>query len=145
MFVAAWSPEFTPDQPQLTSAVVPVELRGVPYLLFNQQSLSRIATAVGKPVSLAPEIERKENFEVAKVWVKVNLLTTLPDRIVSGFSNGREVEISVSYPWLPEKCTNCGKFGHRQHLCSSPGSKMATYSSTSYSKRCASLSSFHES
>ncbi|CAF2070493.1 unnamed protein product [Brassica napus] len=121
MFVAAWSPEFTPEQPQLTSAVVPVELRGVPYLLFNQQSLSRIATAVGKPVSLAPEIERKENFEVAKVWVKVNLLTTLPDRIVSGFSNGREVEISVSYPWLPEKCTNCGKFGHRQHLCSSPG------------------------
>ena len=98
MFVAAWSPEFTPEQPQLTSAVVPVELRGVPYLLFNQQSLSRIATAVGKPVSLAPEIERKENFEVAKVWVKVNLLTTLPDMIVSGFSNGREVEISVSYP-----------------------------------------------
>ncbi|KAF2540248.1 hypothetical protein F2Q68_00029696 [Brassica cretica] len=81
--------------------MVPVELRGVPYLLFNQQSLSRIATVVGKPVSLAPETERKENFVVAKV----------------------EVEISVSYPWLPEKCTNCGKFGHRQHLCPSPGSK----------------------
>lgn len=26
-------------------------------------------------------------------------------------------------PWLPEKCTNYGKFGHRQHLCPSPGSK----------------------
>ncbi|KAG5385046.1 hypothetical protein IGI04_036516 [Brassica rapa subsp. trilocularis] len=123
MFVAAWSPEFTPEQPQLTSAVVPVELRGVPYLLFNQQSLCRIATAVGKPVSLAPETERKENFEVAKVWVKVNLLNPLPDRIVSGFSSGREVEISVSYPWLPDKCTNCGKFGHRQHLCPASGSK----------------------
>ncbi|KAF3563167.1 hypothetical protein DY000_02015527 [Brassica cretica] len=93
MFVAAWSPEFTPEQPQLTSAVVPVELRGVPYLLFNNQSL------------------------IAKVWVKVNLLAALPDRIVSGFSNGREVEISVSYPWLPDKCSSCKKFGHKHQLC----------------------------
>ncbi|KAL0749624.1 hypothetical protein Bca101_031627 [Brassica carinata] len=79
MFVAAWSPEFTPEQPQLTSAVVP--------------------------------------FEVAKVWVKVNLLAALPDRIVSGFSNGKEVEISVSYPWLPDKCSSCKKFGHKHQLC----------------------------
>ena len=54
--------------------MVAVEFRGVSYLLFNHQSLSRIATAVGKPVSLSPETERKENFEVAKVWVRVDLL-----------------------------------------------------------------------
>ncbi|KAF3575402.1 hypothetical protein F2Q69_00063063 [Brassica cretica] len=118
LFVAPWSPDFSPEQPQLTEAVVPVELRGVPYLLFNQQSLSRIATAVGKPVSMAPETERKENFEVARLWVKVNLLAELPTRIVSGFSNGREVEISVSYPWLPSKCQTCGKFGHGNSMCS---------------------------
>ncbi|KAF3561554.1 hypothetical protein DY000_02018593 [Brassica cretica] len=121
MFIAAWSPEFTPEQPQLTSAVIPVEFRGVPYLLFNNQSLSRIATAVGRHVSLAPETERKENCEVAKVWVQVNLLADLPDRIVSGFSNGREVEISVSYPWLPDKCSRCKKFGHKHQLCPSAG------------------------
>ncbi|KAF3508474.1 hypothetical protein F2Q69_00005070 [Brassica cretica] len=66
------------------------------YLLFNKQSLSRLATAIGKPVSLALETERKENFEVAKMWVRVNLLSDLPKRIVSGFSNGREVDIRVS-------------------------------------------------
>ena len=121
MFVAAWSPEFTPEQPQLTSIVVPVELRGVPYLMFNQQSLSRIATAIGRPVSLAPKTERKENFEVAKVWIHVNLLESLPEKIVSGFSNGREAEIFVSYPWLPDKCSQCGKFGHKHQLCPSAG------------------------
>lgn len=117
MFVSTWSPEFSPDEPQVTTAVVPVELRGVPYLLFNKQSLSRIATAVGKPVSLAPETERKENFEVAKLWVRVNLLDELPKRIVSGFSNGREVAITVTYPWLPSKCENCKKFGHDAGIC----------------------------
>lgn len=117
MFLAPWSPEFSPEQPQLSTAVVPVEFRGVPYLLFNRQSLSRIATAVGRPVSLAPETERKENFEVAKVWVRVDLLADLPKKIVSGFSNGREIEIDVSYPWLPKKCDKCGKSGHDQNLC----------------------------
>ncbi|WZZ67888.1 hypothetical protein YC2023_079258 [Brassica napus] len=115
--LSPWSPEFSPEQPQLSTVVVPVDFRGVPCLLFNRQSLSRIATAVGKPVSLAPETERKENFEVAKVWVRVDLLADLPKKIVSGFSNGRENEIDVSYPWLPKKCDKCGKFGHDQNLC----------------------------
>lgn len=117
MFVAPWSPDFSPDQPQLTYAVNPVELRGLPYYLFNKQSLSRITTAIGKPVSLAPETERKENFEVARVWVRVNLLAELQARIVSGFNNGREVEITVSYPWLPSQCHACGKYGHEQSVC----------------------------
>lgn len=54
MYIAPWSPKFSLEEPQISTAVVPVELRGVPYLLFNKKSLSRIATAIGKPVSLAP-------------------------------------------------------------------------------------------
>lgn len=48
MFVAPWSPKFTHEEGPLTNAVVPVELRGVLYLLFNKENLSRLATAVGK-------------------------------------------------------------------------------------------------
>ncbi|KAF8100365.1 hypothetical protein N665_0226s0026 [Sinapis alba] len=118
MFVAPWSPEYSPDQPPLTSATVPVELRNVPYLLFNCESLSRIATAVGKPESLFPETERKENFAVAKLYVRVDLTAPLPHRIISGFSNGKEVQIDVSYPWLPVKCETCKKFGHSRDKCS---------------------------
>ncbi|KAH0852717.1 hypothetical protein HID58_093766 [Brassica napus] len=90
MFVAPWSPKFTHEEGPLTNAVVPVELRGVLYLLFNKENLSRLATAVGKAVDLTKK-----------------LLTN----IISGFSNGREVDISVSYPWLPLKCESCGKYG----------------------------------
>ncbi|KAF3556516.1 hypothetical protein F2Q69_00015762 [Brassica cretica] len=98
MFVSPWSPDFTPDEAPITQAVVPVELRNVPYLLFNKESLSRLATAVGKPVSLCPETERKENFKVAKLYVRVDLTKPLPRKIISGYSNGKEtlVERSVS-------------------------------------------------
>lgn len=91
MFVAPWSPEFTPEEAPITSTVVPVELRGVPYLIFNRESLSRLATAVGKPDSLAPETERKENFQVAKLYVRVDLTQELPSKIISGFSNGKKL------------------------------------------------------
>lgn len=117
MFVAPWAPDYSPDEPPLTNAIIPVEMRNVPYLLFNKESLSRIATAVGKPESLAPETERKENFEVAKLFVRVDLTAPLPNKIISGFSNGREVEIDVSYPWLPVKCELCKKFGHKSSKC----------------------------
>lgn len=117
MFVAPWSPDYSPDEPPLTSAIVPVEMRNVPYLLFNQESLSRLATSIGKPDSLAPETKRKENFEVAKLYVRVDLTTPLPSKIVSGFSNGKEVEIAVTYPWLPVKCDLCKKFGHPSVRC----------------------------
>ncbi|KAF8082241.1 hypothetical protein N665_0841s0008 [Sinapis alba] len=117
MFVAPWSPEYSREEPPLTSATVPIELRNVPYLLFNREILSRIATAVGKPESLFPETERKENFAVAKLYVKVDLTAPLPNRIISGFSNGKEVQIDVSYPWLPVKCEACKKFGHNKDKC----------------------------
>ncbi|KAG2302208.1 hypothetical protein Bca52824_030859 [Brassica carinata] len=117
MFVSPWSPDFAPEEAPITSAIVPVELRNVPYLLFNNESLGRLATAVGRPVSVAPETQRKENFQVAKLFVKVDLLKRLPDTIVYGFSNGREFQIDVSYPWLPIKCELCGKYGHKKEEC----------------------------
>ncbi|KAJ4906107.1 Uncharacterized protein Rs2_09765 [Raphanus sativus] len=117
MFVSLWSPDFTPQETPITSVVVQVEMRGVPYLMFNRESLSRLATAVGKPVSLAPETMRKENFQVAKLMVQVDLTKKLPDKIISGFSNGREMEIAVAYPWLPVKCASCGKYGHNAEKC----------------------------
>lgn len=117
MFVAPWSPEFTPEEAPLTNAVVPVELRDVLYLLFNKESLSRLATAIGKPVALALETERKENFHVAKLYVRVDLTKKLPSKIISGFTNGREFEISVSSSWLPVKCETCKKYGHTKEKC----------------------------
>lgn len=49
--------------------------------------------------------------------MRVDLTAPLPNKIVSGFSNGKEVQIDVSYPWLPVKCDACKKFGHTKERC----------------------------
>lgn len=55
------------------------------YIFINDESLSKLATAIGKPVALAPEIQRKQKFQVAKLFVKVDLTKSLLDTIVSVF------------------------------------------------------------
>ncbi|KAJ4879946.1 Uncharacterized protein Rs2_37000 [Raphanus sativus] len=74
MFVVPWSPDFTPYEAPITQAVVPVELRNVPYLLFNKESLSRLATAVGKHVSLY----RKQSAKKSSKSQSFTLEWTLP-------------------------------------------------------------------
>ncbi|RID62459.1 hypothetical protein BRARA_E01532 [Brassica rapa] len=98
MFIAPRSPEFTPEEAPLTNVVVPVELRGVLYLLFNKESLSRLATVVGKPVSLAPETEQKENFQVAKLYVIVDL--TRSSRLTSSLVSQMEGKLTSQSPIL---------------------------------------------
>ncbi|CAA7041571.1 unnamed protein product [Microthlaspi erraticum] len=117
MCVAPWSPDFTPEQPPLTKAQVMVEFRGIPYLLFNDDSLARIASGVGEPKALSPETARKDTFEVAKIVVEVDLFRELPTTLVSGLSSGKEFVVSVTYPWLPPRCGDCSAFGHTYSHC----------------------------
>lgn len=66
--------------------------------------------------------------------MRVNLLKDLPTCIVSGYSDGREFEIDVSYPWLPRQCTECKVFGHAtsecMHKASTSGRKVQRRSSS---------------
>lgn len=94
-----------------------MEFRGIPYLLFNDESLARIASGVGEPNALSPETARRETFKVAKIVVEVDLLKELPSKLISGLTSGKEFEISVTYPWLPPKCEDCAVFGHSISHC----------------------------
>lgn len=86
MFVAPWSPDFTPDEAPLMQAVVPVELMTVLYLLFNKESLSRLTTTVGKPVSLYPETERKGLPSCTSKWI---LQSRCQEKSSLGFLTGK--------------------------------------------------------
>ncbi|KAF8087498.1 hypothetical protein N665_0583s0007 [Sinapis alba] len=118
MFVAPWCPEYSPKEPPLTSVIVAVEMQNFPYMLFNKEILSRLATAMGKPASLFPETKRKKRFDVPKLYVRVDLTAPLPHKIISCFFNGKEVQIDISYPWLPVNCDLFKKFGHKKEKCS---------------------------
>ncbi|CAA7031786.1 unnamed protein product [Microthlaspi erraticum] len=90
MCVAPWSPDFSPKQAPLTKA---------------------------QANRLSPETARHDTFEVAKILVEVDFEKELPSKLISGLTNGKEFEVSVTYPWLPPKCGECGVFGHTNTHC----------------------------
>lgn len=76
-----------------------------------------IASAAGIPDKLHPEIIACTNFEVAKVCVTADLSKQLPRRMK--FTIQRvETMVEFTYPWLPSKCSTCGKWGHSEKVCS---------------------------
>lgn len=65
---------------------------------------------------LHPETEQCLNLKIAKVFVKVDLSKEIPRSMKYTFQ-GKETLVEYIYPWLPAKCTCCGKWGHTEKVC----------------------------
>ena len=67
-------------------------------------------------MKLHPETIACTNFEVAKVFAKVDVSKALPQAI--NFSkNGKEFVVDFHFPWLPSRCKHCDKWGHTEEVC----------------------------
>lgn len=56
------------------------------------------------------------NFEVAKVFVNVDVTKALPKHITFT-KNGKSFRVNYYYPWLPARCKYCEKWGHSEAVC----------------------------
>ena len=93
-----------------------VHLRGFPLHMYSWEGLSFITSAVGFPVKPHPETVACTNFEVAKVFVKVDVSKALPKEI--NFSkNGKKFVVDFQFPWLPTRSRFCDKWGHAEEVC----------------------------
>lgn len=114
MVISKWSPVEDKSEGKLTPLWV--HLKNVPMNMYSWGGLSFISSAAGVPDKLHPETIACTNFDVAKVCVKADLSKQLPKRINFNIE-GEDVMIEFSYPWLPSKCSNCGKWGHTEIIC----------------------------
>ncbi|CAL9248188.1 unnamed protein product, partial [Arabidopsis halleri] len=92
--------------------------RDVPGFLFSQKGLRFLADITGDFVRLHPNTERCTRLDLARILVEVNLEKVLTERICVEDKEGVEYMISVSYPWLPPRCTQCRSWGHKEADCS---------------------------
>ena len=114
MVVSHWSP--VDDESKKKLIPLWVHLTGVPMSMYSWEGLSFISSAAGEPDRLHPETIACTDFEVAKVMVKADFSKQLPKRM--NFTIGGEDKlVEFTYPRLPMKCTNCGKWGHSDLIC----------------------------
>lgn len=115
MFVAKW--ESGVCKMELSSALIWLELRNVPFQFFNDDGLEHIAGLVEDPKYLHPSTINKINLEVAKVFTIIDSRKPLPEAINVQFDSGEISRVLVSSPWIPLVCEHCKKIGHTTKTC----------------------------
>lgn len=116
LVVAKWTPKELEEKPEVKSIPLWVHLKNVPMNMFSWEGLSFITSAAGHPVKLHPETSACSNFKVAKIFTNVDLSKDLP-RKINFTKNGKSSLVEFSYPWLPDRCNTCGKWGHIDKVC----------------------------
>ena len=99
-----------------------VHFHNIPLEFWSEEGLSRIASAVGKPLYGDAATESCSRINFAKICVEVQADQKLIDScdILFPDEQGRpsSCSIRVSYPWKPPSCSFCRVFGHSLTKCS---------------------------
>ncbi|XP_022566691.2 uncharacterized protein LOC111210528 [Brassica napus] len=83
------------------------------------RGLSFATSPIGVLVKLHPDTALCKDLKVAKVFIKADLTKALP-RSMNFKYQGKDTLIDFTLPWLPTKCTTCGKWGHSEKDCLKP-------------------------
>ncbi|ESQ29077.1 hypothetical protein EUTSA_v10023978mg, partial [Eutrema salsugineum] len=128
-----WSASGSLDLPELVSAPTWAILKDVPPMMYSLDGISCIASAIGEP--LHTEKSRLDSINIGETKVKVEIMldSSPPSEIIVRDLEGNSARVSVTYPRLPPKCSNCCKFGHLLNRCPWPLQRRAA-SDTGYSK-----------
>lgn len=116
MVVQKWSPKSEEEKQEEEAVPMWVHLEKVPLHMYSWEGISFFTSTVGFPVKLHPETIACTNFDVAKVFVKVDVTKALPKEITF-FKDGNQFTVRYYYPGLPVRCKNCDKWGHGEAAC----------------------------
>ncbi|KAF3520218.1 hypothetical protein DY000_02061200 [Brassica cretica] len=114
---AQWSSEHSSSTPPLSSIKIWAHLTGVPLDLRYQHGLSLVAGLIGEPKETDDFTLNLVNLTLSHVKLEVDLTKPLPSVVEFVRQSGEVVEVLVSYPWLPSKCTHYHELGHVVRNC----------------------------
>ncbi|KAJ9566105.1 hypothetical protein OSB04_002071 [Centaurea solstitialis] len=127
MFVGPWDPSKGLARPSHESCPLWVKFHNVPLVLFNQEGISRIASALGVPkrmdactASMCDKKWGRPGFAkvLIDVWATGELKRDLEVVIPHLHDEGVDkIKIGVEYLWEPNQCSLCCVFGHKHSSC----------------------------
>lgn len=123
--VFPWSPDGSLEPLELATAPTWAVLKNVPPQMYSLDGISVITSAIGEPLHTEKSRLDPYHFGDTKVKVEICLESSPPSTIIVRDSQGNSVRVEVSYPRLPPKCCNCGRFGHLLNRCPKPLLKKA--------------------
>ena len=118
--VFPWSPDASLQLLELETAPTWAILENVPPQMYSLDGISVIASAIGEPLHTEKSKLDPFYFGNTKVKVEISLDNPPPNTIIVRDAQKNQVTVRVSYPRLPPKCCNYGRFGHLLDRCPKP-------------------------
>ncbi|KAK1307315.1 hypothetical protein QJS10_CPA10g01534 [Acorus calamus] len=111
---------------------IPLWIRfpALPLHMWGTRLISKLASAVGKPLYMDTATASRSRVDFARVCVEISAQSELPSSILYREESIWK-EIPVDYEWKPSPCPQCRTFGHSESQCSLQGVSLKSNSGTS--------------
>ncbi|XP_028083502.1 uncharacterized protein LOC114284753 [Camellia sinensis] len=116
LILKQWTRMMKLTKEKATKVPVWVRLFNVPLEYWDNDGLSRIASAVGVPLFMDHLIEEGSRVSFARVCVEIEASSNLP-AMFNISCGGNTIVVRVEYQGLPAKCDHCIAFGHNTSKC----------------------------
>ena len=117
IIMKSWSPGLTLSKESQNTVPVWVNFFYLPMELWGPEGLSRVASAIGKPLQVDRMTATKRRISYARVCIEMSAENDPIDELTVQFNNPKTgkreaVNVRIQYQWTPVRCVKCKTFGH---------------------------------
>ncbi|KAF8017595.1 hypothetical protein BT93_H2702 [Corymbia citriodora subsp. variegata] len=112
LILQQWQPMLELKKGEHSSIPVWIRLKNIPYGLWSATGLSKIASAIGRPLYVDQRTEQLKMISFARVCVELSASSPCHDTVKVLINDATRI-IDVEYEWKPVSCPSCGIFGHK--------------------------------
>ncbi|KAF8020818.1 hypothetical protein BT93_G1291 [Corymbia citriodora subsp. variegata] len=95
-----------------SSIPVWIRLKNLPYDLWSATGISKIASAIGRPLYVDQRTKQLKMISFARVCIELSTSSPCHETIKVVVNDATRI-VDVEYEWKPLSCPSCGIFGHR--------------------------------
>ena len=112
-----WKPGMDMLNIQLSTVPIWVKFYNIPLEYWTSTGLGYIASTVGIPLHLDALTENQTKLSFARICIEVGVDCEFPKSVLLDRGNGNLSTIRIVYPWAPQCCPVCRRFGHNLENC----------------------------
>ncbi|KAI5382050.1 hypothetical protein KIW84_UN0211 [Lathyrus oleraceus] len=112
LYLRQWSSDFEMKEDILRVMPLWVTFPQLPLHLWGEKCLAKIASSIGKPITMDECTTKKLRVSYARMLVEVDVTQKLRNSINIRDHNNKLVQQCIEYEWVPKYCHKCLKIGH---------------------------------
>ncbi|KAF9618718.1 hypothetical protein IFM89_002413 [Coptis chinensis] len=114
--VRPWSESIEQHRNKMKSLPIWVKL-DLPKQLWTSNGIDFVSSIIGEPICMDNATANRTRLSYARICAFVNTDFKFPSSIRVNLGDGKEVDISLEYDWIPSLCKICNIFGHADAKC----------------------------